>query len=54
LETKATWRFTLWDHRPLGFMVLGLAYRSDVPWNESHFSNADFDSTLTQSEEVPK
>jgi peptide/nickel transport system substrate-binding protein len=33
-------------------MVLGLAYRSGVPWNESHFSDAEFDSTLTQAEGI--
>ena len=45
--------FTSWAHRPLGFMVLGLAYRSGVPWNESHFSDAAFDETLTQAEGIP-
>ena len=42
--------FTSWAHRPLGFMVLSLAYRSGVPWNESNYSNPEFDSTLTQAE----
>ncbi|HBK77627.1 MAG TPA: ABC transporter substrate-binding protein [Gammaproteobacteria bacterium] len=45
--------FTSWAHRPLGFMVLGLAYRSGVPWNESHFNDAEFDETLTQAEGIP-
>ena len=49
---KAPLGFTSWAHRPLGFMVLGLAYRSGVPWNESHFSDAEFDSTLTQAEGI--
>lgn len=47
---KVPFGFTEWTHRPLGFMVLGLAYRSDVPWNESHYSNADFDARLTDAE----
>ncbi|MEX0697159.1 MAG: ABC transporter substrate-binding protein [Dongiaceae bacterium] len=42
--------FTAWTHRPLGVMVLGLAYRTGVPWNESHWSNAKFDSLLAKAE----
>ena len=34
----------------LGFMVLGLAYRSGVPWNETHYNNPEFDKTLTKAE----
>ena len=47
---KVPFGFTSWTHRPLGFMVLGLAYRSGVPWNESHYANPEFDSILTQAE----
>jgi peptide/nickel transport system substrate-binding protein len=47
---KAPFGFTSWTHRPLGVMVLGLAYRSGVPWNESNFSNATFDALLTKAE----
>ena len=47
---KVPFGFTHWNHRPLGFMVLGLAYRSGVPWNESHFNNAEFDALLTKAE----
>ena len=42
--------FTAWTHRPLGVMVLGLAYRTGVPWNESFWSNAKFDELLTKAE----
>ncbi len=49
---KTPFGFTPWTHRPLGFMVLGLAYRSGVPWNESEFSNARFDSLLTKAEGI--
>jgi peptide/nickel transport system substrate-binding protein len=28
-------------------MVLGLAYRTGVPWNESHYANPKFDDLLT-------
>jgi peptide/nickel transport system substrate-binding protein len=44
--------FTAWTHRPLGVMVLGLAYRSGVPWNESFWSNKTFDDTLTKAEGI--
>jgi peptide/nickel transport system substrate-binding protein len=44
--------FTPWTHRPLGVMVLGLAYRSGVPWNEAHWSNKEFDDTLTKAEGI--
>lgn len=42
--------FTVWAHRPLGFMVLALAYRTGVPWNESKYSNKEFDELLTKAE----
>ena len=42
--------FTEWAHRPFGFMTLGLAYRTGAPWNESHYSNAEFDELLTKAE----
>jgi peptide/nickel transport system substrate-binding protein len=48
--TKVPFGFTGWTHRPLGTMVLGLAYRTGMPWNESRYSNKDFDSLLTQAE----
>ncbi len=48
--TKVPFGFTTWAHRPLGVMSLGLAYRSGVPWNESKYSNKDFDSLLSQAE----
>ena len=48
--TKVPFGFTGWTHRPLGTMVLGLAYRTGVPWNEAKYSNKDFDSLLTQAE----
>ncbi len=44
--TKAPLSFTAWTHRPLGIMVLNLAYRSGVPWNEADYSNPEFDKAL--------
>lgn len=40
---------TDWAQRPLGVQVLALAYRSGEPWNESAFSNAEFDSLLAEA-----
>ena len=31
-------------------MVLGLAYRTGVPWNESSYANPEFDKALTEAE----
>ena len=50
--TKVPFGFTAWTHRPLGVMVLGLAYRSGVPWNESNFANAKFDELLNKAEGI--
>lgn len=47
---KVPFGFTEWTHRPLGFMVLALAYRTGVPWNESAYSNKQFDELLTKAE----
>jgi peptide/nickel transport system substrate-binding protein len=43
---KAPFSFTAWTHRPLGVLVLNLAYRSGVPWNEADYSNPAFDKAL--------
>ncbi len=40
---------TDWAQRPLGVQVLALAYRSGEPWNESGFSNAEFDAALVDA-----
>lgn len=47
---KVPFGFTSWTHRPLGIMVLGLAYRTGVPWNESGYSNEEFDRLLLEAE----
>jgi peptide/nickel transport system substrate-binding protein len=41
---------TDWMHRSLAVQVLELAYRSGVPWNETHFANDRFDELLTQAQ----
>lgn len=44
--TKYPFSLTIWNMRPLGVQVLGLAYRSGEAWNESGFSNKEFDEKL--------
>lgn len=41
---------TSWAHRPIGTMALSQAYRTGVPWNESHFSDPAFDAALAEAE----
>ena len=47
---KAPWGYTAWTHRPLGTMVLSLAYRAGVPWNECAYNNPEFDAALDEAE----
>jgi len=47
---KVPFGMTSWTHRPLGIMVLALAYRSGVSWNESNYSNTRFDALLSKAE----
>jgi peptide/nickel transport system substrate-binding protein len=47
---KAPFGLTSWTHRPLGTMVLSLAYRSGVPWNEAAYNNPEFDAALDAAE----
>ena len=46
---KVPFGMTYWAHRPLGIMVLELAYRSHSVWNESHFNNAQFDAAIDRA-----
>jgi len=47
---EAPFALTAWGHRPLGTMALALAYRSDVPWNETGYANREFDAALAKAE----
>jgi peptide/nickel transport system substrate-binding protein len=47
--TKFPFSATEWNMRPLGVQTLALAYRSGVAWNESAFSNAEFDALLAEA-----
>ncbi|MCT4682674.1 MAG: ABC transporter substrate-binding protein [Roseicyclus sp.] len=40
---------TNWNHRELGVIVLNLAYRSGVAWNEFGYANPEFDALLDQA-----
>ncbi len=44
--TKYPWSTTEWNMRPLGVQVLALAYRSGESWNETAYSNPEFDEKL--------
>lgn len=46
---KVPFGATTWTHRPLGVMVLNLGYRSGVSWNETGYSNPEFDEALTHA-----
>lgn len=39
-----------WSHRPLGTMTLSLAYKTGAPFNDSGFSDPDFDTALIAAE----
>jgi peptide/nickel transport system substrate-binding protein len=48
--TKVPFGATSWAHRPLGTMALAQAYRTGASWNESHFSDPQFDEALSDAE----
>lgn len=50
LWNKVPFGFTNWAHDSLGSISLGLAYRSDAPWNESGYHNPEFDRLLGAAE----
>jgi peptide/nickel transport system substrate-binding protein len=52
--TEVDFGITPWMHRPIGTMVLNLAYITDdqgkpVPWNETRWSDPEFSKLLTQA-----
>lgn len=47
--TKYPFSATDWAHRPLGVQTLVLAYRSGATWNETAFSNDEFDALLAEA-----
>jgi peptide/nickel transport system substrate-binding protein len=47
--TKYPYSMTIWYMRPLGVQVLALGYRTGEAWNESGYSNPDFDAKLKEA-----
>jgi peptide/nickel transport system substrate-binding protein len=47
--TKYPFSATNWNHRPLEVQVLSLAYRSGEAWNESAYSNPEFDALMGEA-----
>jgi len=43
---------TTWGHRSLGTMVLNLAYRTGVPWNETGYASDEFDAALDKADSL--
>lgn len=50
--TKYPFSSTNWNHRPIDTQVLGLAYKTGVPWNEFGFSNDEFDTALAKANAI--
>ncbi len=47
--TKYPYSTTNWNMRPLGVQVLALGYTSGAAWNESAYSNPEFDKKLNEA-----
>lgn len=47
--TKYPYSLTNWTMRPLGVQVLALAYRTGEAWNETGWSNKEFDEKLAKA-----
>ncbi|QBY02797.1 ABC transporter substrate-binding protein [Rhodophyticola sp. CCM32] len=51
--TKYPFSITNWNMRPLGVQVYALTYRTGVNWNESAFSDAEFDMLIDEAIATP-
>lgn len=51
--TKYPFSSTNWNGRPLGVQVLALAYKSGEAWNETGYSNEEFDMLIEQALGTP-
>ncbi|PBB79176.1 diguanylate cyclase [Mesorhizobium sp. WSM3879] len=47
--TKYPYSLTVWYMRPLGVQVLALAFRTGEAWNETGYSNPEFDKKLKEA-----
>jgi len=44
--TKYPWSTTEWNMRPLGIQIIAIAYRTGEAWNESAYSDPEFDKMV--------
>ncbi|TYO89965.1 ABC transporter substrate-binding protein [Oceanicella actignis] len=51
--TRHPFSITDWTMRPLGVQILALAYRSGEAWNETGFSDPEFDALLAEALGMP-
>jgi len=51
--TKYPWSMTTWNMRPLGVQILVLAYRTGEAWNETAYTNPEFDKKLAEATAQP-
>ncbi len=47
--TKYPYSMTIWYMRPLGVQILALGYRTGEAWNETGYSNPEFDAKLKEA-----
>jgi len=47
--TKYPYSLTIWYMRPLGVQILALGYRTGEAWNETGYSNPEFDAKLKEA-----
>lgn len=51
--TKYPWSETNWNMRPLGIQVIAVAYRTGEAWNETAYSNPEFDKKVNEALTIP-
>lgn len=51
--TKYPFSMTTWNMRPLGVQILVLAYRTGEAWNETAYTNPEFDKKLAEATAQP-
>lgn len=47
--TKYPYSMTNWNMRPLGIQVIAIAYRTGEAWNETAYSNPEFDAKVNEA-----
>ncbi len=51
--TKYPFSETNWNMRPLGIQVIAIAYRTGEAWNETAYSNPEFDAKVNEALGIP-